>query len=119
MISKEQFIEEYRIAAELYGNAMQDGKYKIVNSQYRVIKKLYLELEKHPNSRSEILGKLLVDKSDNVKIWAAAHCLGLGVFQREAEGTLKNISKKREIEILRFNAEMTLKVWKKQGYLRF
>lgn len=57
--------------------------------------------------------------SENVVVRtdAAVYCLALNENIDEAEKVLSEISNNKEYGIFRLNAEMTLEVWKKQGYL--
>jgi len=53
-----------------------------------------------------------------VKIKAAAHCLSLNIVTEKALNVLKGVAKDESLEIFRFNAEMTLKVYMENGYLK-
>ena len=53
-----------------------------------------------------------------VKTKAAAYCLALNERTALAEQVLEEIANEPSNGILGFNAEMTLKVWKKQGFLK-
>ena len=58
-------------------------------------------------------------KSENVVVRtdAAAYCLALNEHIDIAQDVLSEISSKEENGIFGFNAQMTLEVWEKQGYL--
>lgn len=54
----------------------------------------------------------------NVKVWACAHALSLNIATDEAVKELKLISNQK-IGLVSLSAEMTLKQWKQQGFLKF
>jgi len=49
---------------------------------------------------------------------AAAHCISLGIYIDESVKILEEVEKNKVYGIYRLNAEMTLKVWREQGYLK-
>lgn len=53
-----------------------------------------------------------------VRTKAAAYCLALNENVDEAEKILLEIGNEEKNGIFGFNANMTLEVWKEQGYLR-
>ena len=59
-------------------------------------------------------------KCDNeiVRIDAASYCFALNYRINDAEKILEEISENEDFGIWGLNAEMTLKVWKEQGYLK-
>lgn len=67
----------------------------------------------------EIYSELMDHNDERVKSTAAAHSLALGINISKAKRTLFYIAKNSKEPLNRFNAEMTLEVWEKQGYLHF
>jgi hypothetical protein len=61
----------------------------------------------------------MIHVDERVRATAAAHSLGLNVNLTKAQKVLKEIMQNSPEPLSRFNAEMTLKVWKEQGYLNF
>ena len=47
-----------------------------------------------------------------------AHCLSLRICVDEAEKVLEKAAEDKNNGIFSFNAEMTLKVWRENGYLK-
>lgn len=119
MIKKEQIIERYISLCELMKEATLTGDYKVNNALGKELKKIFVYFQKNPEEAKKMLPVLLVQKDIVVRTYSAAHCLELGLLIQEAEKTLKKASKEKKSGILSFNAEMTLKVWKEQGYLKF
>lgn len=120
MIDINKIIKEYRVAAELHASSLdKNGDFKTSNEQAEKLKKIYEILQNNPEIQLEVLGLLIKDKNPNTRGWAAAHCLGLKILEKEAVSVLDKLSKSKDIGIISFNAEMTLKVWRKQGYLKF
>ncbi|WAM32025.1 HEAT repeat domain-containing protein [Caldicellulosiruptor naganoensis] len=114
-----KLIEEYRNAAILQKEASSDGDYRTANKQYSRLTKIYKILEKDKDLREKVLRELLKDENIYVSSWAAAHCLGLNIYVDEAVKLLEEIAKRKDIGILRLDAEMTLKVWREEGQLKF
>ena len=115
----EDLIRRYIKSAVLHGEATYKGDYKIANSEAKQLTKIYRIMEQDIDLANVMLNHCLVDKDVSVKTWASAHALGLNIRINEAESVLKKVSVQKDIGILGFNAEMTLKAWKEQGYLRF
>lgn len=111
----------YKDLAMQQRNASRVGDYKQANKAYDKLKKIYDKLQEQGNEAlaEKILTTYLKSGDIGVRLWAAAHCLGLNIYIEEAEKTLEEISKMKGIGIERHDAEMTLKVWKEKGYLRF
>ena len=76
-------------------------------------------MEEDSQLTAYILNTSFLHQSVNVRIFAAAHALGLNVMKSEAIAILKEISSRKDTGILGFNAEMTLKVYSEQGYIKF
>jgi len=117
MIDVKKLIEEYRNAAILQKEASRDGDYKTANKQYSKLIRIYKILEKDKDLREKVLKELLKDENICVSSWAAAHCLRLNIYVDEAVKLLEEIAKRKDIGIWRFDAEMTLKVWREEGKL--
>lgn len=111
-------LEQYIASAQSHANASQSGKYKIANKQYAIIKRIYDEHGGNPEFRKR-LKELLETGQPSTILWAAAHLLGLNSDIVEAQAALENLSKRDDIRMISFSSQMTLKVWKEQGYLKF
>ena len=116
---KNELIQNYINNAISQGEATLKGDYKTGNKECKKLSKIYKIMEKNLDFAKEMLDVLLNDENINVRIWASAHALGLNVKVDKAEDILKEISSIPDIGLLGFNAEMTLKVWKERGYLKF
>ena len=106
-------------AAKLQGEATKTGDPKTANRQYTILKKIYIHAQKDITGAEIFYRNLRKHPEANVQLTASAHSLALGLDIAEAENILDNLSQNKQIGILSLNAEMTLKVWKKQGYLKF
>jgi len=89
------------------------------NNAMRKLSALFSEVASDKKLAEELFSKLMMLDDERIKATAAAHCLGLNLNLKKAEETLKNIAKNSKEPLARFNAEMTLEVWKEQGYLTF
>jgi hypothetical protein len=114
--------ESYEIAAQLHTQASAKGDYRTANKQAKILRGIFKDIEKGKITNA-ILLELLDKKSISVKVWAAAHLLGLKYEIDKAKNVLQNIksmkSKTTEENLVIFDAEKTLEVWEKRGYLRF
>jgi len=119
MIDIDKIVEQFKEAAKLHRDSLLEGDYKTANKSTSVMRKIYYLLTNEPEAQSKIYNTLLGDADPSVATWAAAHCLGFGEHQKTALTVLEEISNRKDIGILSLNAEMTIKVWKKQGYLKF
>jgi len=115
---KEEFIEKYVKLCSKLDDYTEMGV-KRHNRAMKELSKLYYLLSEDKHMAEEILIILLDFDDERIKITAATHCLGLNINLTMAEKTLNNISHKSNVPLSRFNAEMILKTWKEQGYLKF
>jgi len=113
------FLQRYKDLAIQHGSASRLGDYRKANKAYENLKKLYSKLQENETLTEKVLPILLKSDDIRVQIWAAAHCLGLSKFIEEADKTLVEISKMKDAGIERTSAEMTLKVWREKGPLKF
>lgn len=111
--------EEYTQAALEHGKALASGDHKITNKAYAKLTRIYKKLEKDHVFAETILNDLLQHDNYLVRICAAAHALGLNISVDNAQNILDEISKRTDIGIIRLEAEMTLKEWRKKGELKF
>ena len=119
-----EYFDDYVNAAILQGEATKTGDSKTANRQYNFLKRVFIKAEKLININdiepvNIFYAHLRKHKEPNVQLFACAHSLALGIDTQESENILANLSQNKNIGILRLNAEMTLQIWKEQGYLRF
>ena len=87
------------------------------NAAMNQLGKLFHQIEGEPDK--SFLLELLTAGNDRTKVLVAAHCLGFGVYIPKAKKVLLTLAKSKAEPILAFEAQTTLDVWKKQGYLSF
>ena len=87
------------------------------NAAMNQLGKLFHQIEGEPDK--SFLLELLTEGNDRTKVLVAAHCLVFGVYIPKAKKVLSTLAKSKAAPILAFEAQPTLEVWKKQGYLRF
>ena len=114
-------VTDYKEQYLLYGANLNDCStkedVKRHNAAMKQLGKLFHQIE--GESDKSFLLELLTTENDRTKALVAAHCLGFGVYVSEAEKVLSSLSKSNANPILAFEAQATLDVWKKQGYLKF
>ncbi len=116
--TKEEVLKQYEESCEIMRQATLTGDYKANNKECKKLIKIFKYFENDREFAMECINEML--KSDNVVVRteAAAYCLALKENIDIAEKVLLDISIDEKTGIFGFNAEMTLKVWKKQGFLR-
>ena len=99
-------------------NATMSGDHKTNNREGRYLLKFFKYFENNEEFGHLCIDKLFESSNVVVKIKAASYCLALGYKTEYAVSVLEAIANNPENGIFRFNAEMTLKVWKEKGCLR-
>jgi len=89
------------------------------NKAMKQLAKLFNEIKENRWLAEELYDRLLSYQDERVRAIASAHCLGMNVHIDKAKKCLENISKTSNEPLSRFSAEMTLRTWKEQGFLRF
>lgn len=114
--------KEYISAARFHASASANGNYQIANKQAKKLRKIYREFEQNKLDKT-ILLDLLEGSDDRVKLWAAAHLLGLKYATDKAEESLRNIQvtagRTKEENLIIFSAKKTLENWEAHGLLKF
>jgi hypothetical protein len=94
------------------------GDYKKGNKEGKKIVAVYKLLEKDIDLAKQSLPKLFYDENIVTRTKVAAHCLSLGINIEQAVEVLEQAASDERNGIFGFNAKMTLKVWREQGYLK-
>lgn len=110
-------LEKYVAAAIAHGIETEKGNHKEINKQYNKLNRVYRKMEQDKALGKDMTEKLLEHSSDFVRAWAATHALGLKVNVDKAVEVLEYIAKTKGL--VRLDAEMTLQIWREQGYLKF
>ncbi len=116
--SRSDLIDQYIKSGHVCYEATLKGDYRRNNREYRTIINVFKYLEHNLPLAEETLPLLFKDENVVVKTKAAAHCLALKIHIPQAEQVLKDVANDSSTGIFGFNAEMTLKVWHEQGYLK-
>ncbi len=115
--SKEEVLRQYEESGKIMYQATLDGDYKANNKEGKRLTKIFKYFEKNREFAFDCIHEMLKSQNVVVRTDAAAYCLALNENIDMAEKVLIEISNNKEYGIFRLNAEMTLEVWKKQGYL--
>ena len=115
--TKENILKQYEKSGEIMCPAMLNGDYRKSNRESAKLRKIFREFENNTDLADECIPELLKSSNVVVRSEAAAYCLALRRDIRLAEKILKDIASDPNSKIFGLNAEMTLKVWKEQGYL--
>ncbi len=117
-ISPEEIIDKYIEIGTILKETTLSGDYKKGNKERNKIIKLFKLLEADLELARRTLPELFYNENVVTSNKAAAHCLSLNICVDEALRVLKNAKDDEKNGIFGFEAEMTLKVWHKQGYLK-
>ncbi|GHU83106.1 hypothetical protein FACS1894196_2470 [Clostridia bacterium] len=118
IVSPQNVVEQYVETCQILKETALSGDYKRGNKEGRKIVKMFRILENNIELANLSLPKLFCNKNVVTKSKAAAHCIALNIRVSEAEKILEEVANDDSYGIFRFNAEMTLKVWREQGYLK-
>lgn len=116
--SKEDIIQRFKESCDIIYRCSETGDYKTGNKEQPKLVKIFKYFEKNKEFAMECLKELLQSENVVVSNKAATWCLALSENVDEAVKVLIANSKIKEAGIFQHDAEMTLKVWKSQGYLR-
>lgn len=108
----------YEKSGTLMYYATLSGDYKTNNKEGSRLINLYKLFEKDRAFGYQCIDKLLESHNVVVKTKAAAYCLALEYKTEYAISVLQEISSDPQNGIFGFNAEMTMKTWRKNGYLK-
>ena len=114
----EDVVREFEESGELTYHATMVGDYKTNNREKKRIIKLFKYFERNREFGYQCIERLLESGSVVVKTDAASFCLALSYNVERAVSVLERIASEQSYGIFRFNAEMTLKVWRERGYLK-
>jgi len=117
-LTPQDIINQYVEFCEIERKCTLNGDYKTSNKHGKRMLKVFKELEKDKNLAIELLPKLFNHQNVVARTDAAAHCLSLNICVKEAIECLEKIEKYEAENIFGFNAKMTLKVWREQGFLK-
>lgn len=115
--TKEEVLRQFEISCDIIYRTSETGDYKTGNKEQPKLIRIFKYLEKNIEFAIECMKELLCYESVVVSNRAAAWCLALNENVDEAAKVLLENSIKNECGIFRLEAEMTLNVWKSQGYL--
>jgi hypothetical protein len=117
-ISSQKIIEQYIETCEILKETTLSGNYKTGNKDGNNIIKIIKVLENDIELANSTLPQLFSSENVVAKSKAAAHCISLNIRVNEAEKALHEVAKDETNGVFAFNAQMTLKVWHEQGYLK-
>lgn len=118
-MKREEVVNEIKELILEKESRLEKGDSSKDKSIYDKLVNLYSDYIKQGNDFSYILDKLISSEFPAVSSTASAYALSIGYNIGAAEENLKRISEMNDIGLTSFNAKMTLKTWKEQGYLRF
>jgi hypothetical protein len=117
VLSPQAVIDQYIETCDILKETTLTGDYKRGNREGKNVVRIFKILENNTELANNTLPQLFNNANVATRSKAAAHCIALNIRVNEAEEVLDEISRDKGYGIFRFNAEMTLKVWREDGYL--
>ena len=114
----DEIVEIYEKSGKLMYDATLSGDYKTNNREGKRLTKIYKIFEADFKFGCQCIDKLIESNNVVIKTEAAAYCLSLEYNIDYAVSILQEIANNSENGIFGFNAEMILKEWRKNGYLK-
>ena len=114
----EEIFRIYEESGKLMYNATLSGDYRTNNREGKRLTALFKKFEKDVEYGHTCIDKLFESNNVVVRTEAAAYCLALNYNTASAVAALQEIADNPNNGIFGFNAKMTLKVWREQGYLK-
>ena len=106
-----KYVERHLTSDLIIESVIMTADYKTNNREMKKLRCLFDELSENMELMKEVY-KILLDHENVVtRLHVSAECLRAGIFIKESVKNLEEISKQKDIGIISFNAEMTLKVW--------
>lgn len=116
--SKSDIISQYIESGNVMYKATLEGDYKTNNKEGKKITQVFKYLEKNLELAADTLPLLFDNENVVIRTKAAAHCLALKIHIDQAKKILEDAANDDKNGIFGFNAQMTLKVWHEQGFLK-
>ena len=117
-ISADEVISIYLAVCEVLKEAWLISDYRRGNREGKKIVNVFKELEKDITLALDTLPFLFEEPNPVARSKAAAHCISLGILINESVQVLEEVAVRESETVIGFNAKMTLKVWREQGYLK-
>lgn len=117
-MSYQDIIDQYIDICSILRETTLNGDYKRGNKEGKKIIEVYKFSENNLDVAKVSLPALFTHDNVVTRTKAAAHCISLNIFVDEAIRILENAANDKSNGIFGFNAEMTLKVWREQRYLK-
>lgn len=116
-ITCQDVIDEYIRVGDVLQETYKNMDYKVGNREGKKLIRMFKILEKNLELAKDSLPSLFLSENEIVRVKAAASCIALGIFVKDAKTILEEVERVGD-NINSFNAKMTLEVWRKQGYLK-
>ena len=108
----EEYVEKHIASDLIIESVKMTNDYKINNREAKKLNKLFIELSKDIELAKQVYSILLDNDCITTRAISSAECLRLGIHIEKSIKKLEEISKMLDIGITRFEAEMTLKIWR-------
>ena len=111
-LTSDEIIQKYLESANIIESVTMTTDYRTNNREVKKILKLFLLLEQDIDLAKKVYSCLLESDIPVAQSMASADCLRLNIYIDEAQKKLEELSKRDDIGIRSFSAEMALKIWR-------
>ena len=114
----DEIINIYEKSGKLMYDATLSGDYKTNNKEGKRLIKLFKMFEADTDLGYQCIVRLLESENVVIQTEAASYCLALNYNTEYAVLVLEKIANDSKNDIFGFNAEMIIKEWRKNGFLK-
>jgi len=114
----DEIVAIYEKSGKLMYDATLSGDYKTNNREGKRLTKIYKLFELNNAFGYQCIDRLINSNNVVIRAKAAAYALSMNYKIDYAVSVLQEIAENPDNGIFGFNAKMTLKVWRKNGYLK-
>ena len=117
-MTEDEVFQFYEEIGPILFEAANNGDHKTCNKIGKKKIQVFKQFEEDTEYGQKCINRLLLSYNAVVRSEAAAYCLAMNYRIQDAVSILEEYSTDTSLGIYRLNAEMTLKVWNKNGQLK-
>ena len=107
-----KYVEKHMASDMIIESVSMTTDYKTNNREAKKLNKLFQELSSDIELAKEVYEILLNSDCRTTRGISSTECLRLGIYIDKAVENLEEIAKMKDIGIMSFSAEMSLKLWR-------
>jgi hypothetical protein len=111
-MSAQEIVDLHVKSDRIIESVRMTGDYRTNNREAKKLLRLFAIVKDDLTLAEEVYSRLLLHDCVTTRVWAASDCLRLGIFVQEAVRVLEEISKRDDLGMISFDADMALRVWR-------